>query len=82
MDPSHTLVNPYAQAAILFCMTGTPPRSPGRPATGQTPVKSFRPPTALWDEFVELATAEGRKHSDALIEAMHDWVRKHRRDAA
>jgi hypothetical protein len=60
-------------------MTGTPPRSPGRPATGQKPVKSFRPPEALWEEFVNLAEAEGRKHSDALIEAVHDWVKKKRR---
>lgn len=81
MLPRRTLVNPYAQTAILFCMTGTPPKSPGRPKTGQTPVKSFRPPAALWDEFVELAAAEGRKQSDALIEAMHDWIKKKRREA-
>lgn len=52
----------------------------GRPATGQTPVKSFRPPPALWAELEQLAAAEGRKTSDALVEAVHDWVRKKRRE--
>lgn len=61
-------------------MTGTPPRSPGRPATGQKPVKSFRPPEALWAEVEAIANAEGRKHSDVVIEALHDLVRKKRRD--
>lgn len=51
-------------------------RRRGRPATGQTPVMSFRPPTALRQEFEQLAKAEGRKYSDALTEAMHDWVKK------
>jgi hypothetical protein len=50
-----------------------------RPATGQTPVKSFRPPPTLWAWLTALAEAEDRKHSDALIEAMHEWVRKKRR---
>lgn len=52
----------------------------GRPATGQTPVKSFRPPPALWAELEDLAAAEGRKVSDALVEAVHDWVRKKARE--
>jgi hypothetical protein len=61
-------------------MTGTPPRSPGRPKTGQKPVKSFRPPEALWEEVEKIADAEGRKHSDLVIEALHDLVKKKRRD--
>ncbi|MCP3820045.1 ribbon-helix-helix domain-containing protein [Streptomyces sp. A3M-1-3] len=54
----------------------------GRPATGRTPVISFRPPTPLREELDELATAEGRDRSDVLIEAVHDWVRKKRREQA
>lgn len=51
----------------------------GRPPTGETKVMGFRPPAALRAEFEQLAAAEGRKPSDALIEAMHDWVDKKRR---
>lgn len=51
-----------------------------RPATGQTPVRSFRPPPALWSELEQLAAAAGRRPSDALIEAVHDWVKKKRRE--
>lgn len=53
----------------------------GRPATGQTPVKSFRPPPALWSELEAIAAAEGRRSSDVLIEAVHDWVKKKHREA-
>jgi hypothetical protein len=53
-----------------------------RPATGQTPVKTFRPPGPLWNEVEEIAAAEGRKNSDAVIEALHDWVKKKRREHA
>ncbi|MEE4541019.1 hypothetical protein V2S66_03425 [Streptomyces sp. V4-01] len=51
-----------------------------RPATGQTPVKTFRPPEPLWKEVTDIATAEGRKNSDAVIEALHYWVKKKRRE--
>ena len=51
----------------------------GRPATGQTPVKTFRPPEQLSAEFEQLANLEGRSCTDALIEAMHDWIKKKRR---
>lgn len=51
-----------------------------RPATGQTPVVTFRPPQQLRDEFDEEAKTAGRTRSDALIEAMHDWLRKRRRE--
>ncbi|MET7831180.1 MULTISPECIES: ribbon-helix-helix protein, CopG family [Streptomyces] len=54
----------------------------GRPATGQTPSVSFRPPVALREELDELAKAEGRDRSDVLIEAAHDWIRKKRREQA
>lgn len=52
----------------------------GRPATGQTKVMGFRPPKPLRDEFEELAAAEERTPSDALVEAMHDWIKKKRRE--
>lgn len=58
----------------------TSQRRPGRPATGQTPVVTFRPPTPLreaLDAEVELA---GRSRSDVLIEAVHDWIAKRRRE--
>lgn len=51
----------------------------GRPATGQTRVMGFRPPEPLRDEFEQLAKDQGRTPSEALIEAMHDWVEKTRR---
>jgi hypothetical protein len=50
-----------------------------RPATGQTPVKTFRPPGPLWKEVEEIAAAEGRKNSELVIEALHDLVTKKRR---
>lgn len=49
----------------------------GRPPTGETKVMGFRPPAALRAEFEQLAAAEGRKPSDALVEAMHLWIEKH-----
>lgn len=52
----------------------------GRPATGQTPVKSFRPPPALWAELERIAAATGRKPSEALVEALSDWVRRKGRE--
>ena len=61
-------------------MTGTPPRSPGRPKTGQKPIVSFRPPEPLLKEFDQLVAAEGEKRTDVLINLMHDWVKKKRRD--
>lgn len=54
----------------------------GRPATGKTKVMGFRPPKPLRDEFEELAAAENRTPSDALTEAMHDWIKKKRRERA
>ncbi|MFF3158487.1 hypothetical protein [Streptomyces sp. NPDC057910] len=42
----------------------------------------FRPPKPLRDEFEALARREERSPSDALIEAMHDWVKRKRRERA
>lgn len=52
----------------------------GRPRTGQTKVMGFRPPKPLRDEFEALAAAEERTPSDALTEAMHDWIKKKQRE--
>jgi len=49
-----------------------------RPKTGQTPPISFRLPVGLRQELDELAGERDR--SDVLIEAVHDWVRKKRRE--
>lgn len=54
----------------------------GRPATGKTKVMGFRPPKPLRDRFEQLAEAEERTPSDALVEAMHDWVKKKERERA
>lgn len=54
----------------------------GRPATGQTPPISFRPPKQLLKEFDE-TIEPGRSRSDVLIELMHERVaRKHRKQSA
>lgn len=46
-----------------------------RPATGQTPPISFRPPPQLLKDF-DATIEEGRSRSDVLIELMHDRVTK------
>lgn len=51
-----------------------------RPATGQTPVKTFRPPGPLWKEIETIAAAEGRANSELVIEALHDLVKKKHRE--
>lgn len=50
-----------------------------RPATGQTPPISFRPPQQLLKEF-DATIEEGRTRSDVLIELMHDRVSRKRRE--
>lgn len=51
-----------------------------RPATGQTPVKTFRPPKPLWNEVMQYVKAEGRPYGDVIIEALHDWLKKKHRE--
>jgi predicted transcriptional regulator len=51
-----------------------------RPATGQTPPISFRPPEPLRERFDALAAAEGRTRSDVLIRLMHDYVERRERE--
>lgn len=52
----------------------------GRPATGQKPVISFRLPEPLLQELDALAEAEERDRSDMLVEAVHDLIKKKRRE--
>lgn len=52
-----------------------------RPATGQTPPISFRPPQQLLKDF-DATIEEGRSRSDVLIELMHDRVAKKERERA
>jgi 5-methylcytosine-specific restriction endonuclease McrBC GTP-binding regulatory subunit McrB len=51
-----------------------------RPATGQTPVKTFRPPIPLWEEVMKYVKAEKRPYADVVIEALHDWLKKKDRE--
>ncbi|MFD9223844.1 GIY-YIG nuclease family protein [Streptomyces sp. NPDC060064] len=74
--PRWNAIRPDADGKMLHGRKG------GRPATGQTRVMAFRPKQELRDEFEELAAAEERSPSDALVEAMHDWVKKKRREQA
>ncbi|MFD7016160.1 ribbon-helix-helix domain-containing protein [Streptomyces sp. NPDC059928] len=53
----------------------------GRPATGQTPPISFRPPQQLLKEFDETIEA-GRSRSDVLIELMHERINRTRHKKA
>lgn len=50
-----------------------------RPATGQTPPISFRPPEQLLKEF-DATIEEGRSRTDVLIELMHDRVSRKQRE--
>lgn len=54
----------------------------GRPATGQTPVKTFRPPTQLWADVMKHVKAEKRPYADVIVEALHDWLKKKDRERA
>jgi hypothetical protein len=38
------------------------------------------PPEKLREEFDDEVRATGRNRSDVLIEAMHDWLKKRRRE--
>jgi hypothetical protein len=50
-----------------------------RPATGQTPPISFRPPPQLLKDF-DATIEEGRSRSDVLIELMHERINRKRRE--
>lgn len=72
--PRWNVIRPDANGKMLHGRRG------GRPATGPTRVMGFRPDPKLRAEFEALAKREGRSPSDALVEAMHDWVKKKERE--
>lgn len=55
----------------------TEKRGPGRPATGQVPVRTVRIGSA-WDEAKALAEQRGEKFSDVLDGLLKRWVARHR----
>lgn len=50
-----------------------------RPATGQTPPISFRPPEQLLKDF-DATIEKGRSRTDVLIELMHERVTEKQRE--
>lgn len=46
----------------------------GRPATGQTPVRSVRIPDTLWDTLKRLAAGNGRTTSEEVVAALDRHV--------
>ncbi|MDP9799333.1 hypothetical protein J2S43_007845 [Catenuloplanes nepalensis] len=52
----------------------------GRPATGQTPVRTVRL-GAIWDEASELATANGEKMTALVERALRAEIARLRRQA-
>lgn len=52
-------------------------RGPGRPATGQVPVRTVRV-GAVWDEAHEIAKVRGEKFSDVIAALLKRYVARHR----
>lgn len=52
-------------------------RGPGRPATGQVPVRTVRI-GAAWDEAHAIAKERGEKFSDVLDTLLKRYVARHR----
>lgn len=55
----------------------TEPRRPGRPATGQVPVRTVRIGSA-WDEAHALAKERGDRMPDIIEAALKRYVARHR----
>lgn len=55
----------------------TEPRRPGRPATGQVPVRTVRI-GPVWDQAHEIAKARGERFSDVVETALARYVARHR----
>ena len=52
-------------------------RGPGRPATGQVPVRTVRV-GPVWEEAQAVAKAEGKKFSDVIDELLKRYVARHK----
>lgn len=57
----------------------TETRGVGRPATGQTPVRTMRI-GGIWDEAKAIADRRGEKMTAVVEEALRRYVRKHATD--
>jgi hypothetical protein len=51
-------------------------RGPGRPATGQVPVRTVRV-GPIWDEAHEIAKGRGEKFSDVIDSLLKRYVARH-----
>jgi hypothetical protein len=52
-------------------------RGPGRPATGQVPVRTVRV-GSVWDEAHEIAKVRGEKFSDVIDSLLKRYVARHK----
>lgn len=57
----------------------TESRGPGRPATGQTPVRTMRV-GSIWDQAKAIADARGEKMTAVVEDALRRYVRRHTTD--
>jgi hypothetical protein len=55
----------------------TEPRRPGRPATGQVPVRTVRV-GHVWDQAHEIAKARRERFADVVESALSRYVARHR----
>lgn len=62
-------------------MTDETPAKRGRPATGQTPVQTFRIPQELIDEARAVAKARGESLTAVVTAALTRYVARHRAGA-
>lgn len=50
-----------------------------RPATGQKPIVTFRPPERLREQMRELMAATGQTQTEVLVEALSEWCERRQR---
>jgi predicted DNA-binding protein len=48
----------------------------GRPATGQTPVRTVRMPDGRWNAVLDIAKRDGKTASDVVNEAVEEHIKK------
>lgn len=63
---------------MCYVYSVTEPRRAGRPATGQTPVRTLRI-GAIWDQARAIADARGEKLTAVIEDALRRYVRRHSR---
>lgn len=62
-------------------MTSTPPRKPGRPATGETPKRNIRV-GQVWDDAARIAEQHGETMTVLVARLLDNYVRRHRAELA